>query len=88
MLFWSLYDTTLTLRLQWEPGTDARGQPDPADDDHGIVLVEAIELIKVEPVALPNPRHPAFPEMVRIPGGKFFMGSDKREDLTRYRRTR
>ena len=54
-------------------------QPAPADDDHGIVLVEAIELIKVEPVALPKPRYPALPEMVRIPGGKFFMGSDKGE---------
>ena len=84
--FWSLYDTTHTLKLQWEPG-QTWGQPAPADDDRGIALVEAIELVKVEPVVLPKPRHPVLPEMAWIPGGKFLMGSDKGEPDEKPRHT-
>ena len=73
---WSLYDTTHVLKLQWEPG-QTFGQPVPADDDRGTVLVEAIELVKVEPVAMANPPRSLWPEMIWLPGGKFLMGSDK-----------
>jgi formylglycine-generating enzyme required for sulfatase activity len=75
--FWSLYDTTRTLKLQWQPG-QSWGQPNPVDDDHGIVLIDAIELVKVEPV-VPVQRESNLPELVWIPGGKFSMGSDRGE---------
>jgi formylglycine-generating enzyme required for sulfatase activity len=75
---WSLYDSTSTLKLLWEPG-QMWGHPDPADNDAGSVLVDAIELVKVEPVAMPETRDAKLPELVPIPGGSFAMGSDKGE---------
>ncbi len=76
--FWSLYANTHTLKLLWKPGQQW-GQPDPADDDYGTVLVDAIELVKVEPVAMPAAKTGPAPELVLIPGGSFTMGSDKGE---------
>ncbi len=72
--FWSLYADTRTLKLLFQPGK-VWGQPDPADDDYGTVQVDAIELVKVEPVAVPAAAAARFPEMVAIPGGTFTMGS-------------
>ena len=71
---WSLYDTTHTLKLLWQPG-QMWGKPTPYDDDYGSVLVDAIELVKVEPVPLPASRDPRVPELVSIPGGSFVMGA-------------
>ena len=76
--FWSLYDGTRTLKLEWQPG-NSWGKPDPVDDDYGTVLVDAIELVKVEPVALPKAEASVLPELVPIPGGTFTMGSDTGE---------
>jgi formylglycine-generating enzyme required for sulfatase activity len=75
---WSLYDTTHTISLQWIPGQEW-GQPDPADDDYGSVLVQAIDLVKVEPVAPAPASAGVVSDMVHIPGGSFIMGSDKGE---------
>ena len=76
--FWSLYDTTRTLKMEWQPG-QVWGQPDPNDDDIGSVQVDAIELVKVEAVKA-TPRWDAkFPELVSIPGGSFTMGSENGE---------
>jgi len=44
------------------------------DQLYGAVLVDAIELVKVEPVARPKVEASVFPELVWIPGGKFTMG--------------
>ncbi|HEY3325217.1 MAG TPA: endo-1,3-alpha-glucanase family glycosylhydrolase [Planctomycetota bacterium] len=76
--FWSLYDSTRSLKLQWQAG-QIWGQPDKADDDHGVVLVDAIELVKVEPTSTPAKRDASVPEMILIPGGEFVMGSEKGE---------
>ncbi len=75
---WYLYDKTSMLKLQWKAG-QMWGQPDQADDDYGTVLVDAIELVKVQPVAVPQAKKSQLPEMVMIPGGKFTMGSDQGE---------
>ncbi|MDP7132099.1 MAG: hypothetical protein QF437_16505, partial [Planctomycetota bacterium] len=48
--FWSLYKGTSMLKLQWQPGV-MWGKPRPEDDDYGTVQVDAIELVKVEPIA-------------------------------------
>jgi formylglycine-generating enzyme required for sulfatase activity len=71
---WSLYSGTRTLKLLFQPG-QIWGQPDPADDDYGAVRIDAIELVKVEPVAMPEAADARFPELVAIPGGAFAMGS-------------
>jgi formylglycine-generating enzyme required for sulfatase activity len=76
--FWSLYGGTRTLKLLWQPG-QMFGRADPADDDYGVVQVDAIELIKVEPVARPTVEASLLPELVWIPGGTFTMGSDAGE---------
>ncbi len=47
---WSLYDTTTSLKLVWEAGK-VWGQPDATMDDHGSVLIDAIELVAVQPFA-------------------------------------
>lgn len=75
---WALYDGTHNLKLQWQPGA-MWGQPDKLDDDHGTVLVDAIELVKVEATALPASRNTDIPEMIAIPGGTFTMGSTQGE---------
>jgi len=73
--FWPLYKRTSFLTLQWMAGR-SDGTPDkPEWDDKGSVLVNAIELVKVEPMQVPQRVDPKFPEMVAIPGGTFVMGS-------------
>ncbi|MBA3684208.1 MAG: SUMF1/EgtB/PvdO family nonheme iron enzyme [Planctomycetes bacterium] len=47
---WSLYDTTTMMKIAWEPGK-VWGQPDATMDDRGAVLIDAIELIAVQPFA-------------------------------------
>src|SRR6185369_10856632 len=84
--FWSLYDTTSALKMQWIPG-QMWGQPDKNDDDYGVALIDAIELIKVEPVVMPEKMDATLPELIRIPGGEFSMGSDKGEPDEKPRHT-
>gem|GEM_PF-748233 len=76
--FWSLYDQTRHLKLSWQPGS-MWGRPDPSDNDRGCVLVDCIELVKVEPFLTDRSPSPLYPELVRIPGGTFIMGSNKGE---------
>lgn len=52
--FWSLYDTTTHLKLAWVLGREW-GQPRPANDDKGSVLIDAVELVPVAPVTMPAP---------------------------------
>ena len=76
--FFSLYSGTRALKLQMLPGQQW-GNADPADDDYGGALIDAIELVKVEPIARPKVEASVLPELVRIPGGQFTMGSDAGE---------
>ncbi len=76
--FFSLYNDTRALKLQMLPGQYFR-EAVPADDDYGSALIDAIELVKVEPVVLPKVAPSILPELVRIPGGTFTMGSDTGE---------
>ena len=75
--FWSLYEGTSFLKLEWQKGPP--GQMDrrhgTSNADVGSAAVDAIELVRVEPVAIPPRRQSIFPEMVPIPGGTFLMGS-------------
>jgi hypothetical protein len=73
--FFSLYDTTSALKLQMLPG-QMFGKPVSSDDDYGSALIDAIELVKVEPIIAPKVTPSVFPELVQIPGGTFTMGSD------------
>ncbi len=76
--FWPLYATTTTLAIRWQPSL-MWGQPQPLDDDRGSVLIDAIELVKVEAFVAPPPRDSRVPELVVIPGGAFTMGSEAGE---------
>jgi formylglycine-generating enzyme required for sulfatase activity len=72
--FWSLYGATSKLGVQWKPGIVWEGSPTDAQDT-GSVLIDAVELVKVEPVVVPERRESIFPEMILLPGGTFTMGS-------------
>jgi glucan endo-1,3-alpha-glucosidase len=75
---WSLYETTTHLDVRWRAGTTWADKPAPEDNDRGSVQIEAIELIKVEPVTISKlQRDLRFPELVPIPGGTFAMGTDQ-----------
>jgi formylglycine-generating enzyme required for sulfatase activity len=76
--FFSLYSATRAFKLQMLPG-HYFGDAVPADDDYGSALIDAVELVKVEPVVRPKIAPSVLPELVRIPGGKFTMGSDAGE---------
>jgi formylglycine-generating enzyme required for sulfatase activity len=76
--FFTLYSTTRALKLQMLPG-QYFSEPVPADDDYGSALIDAIELVKVEPVVLPKVAPSVLPELAQIPGGTFTMGSDAGE---------
>lgn len=75
-VLWSLYDTTTFLQLEWQLGRGWGGKLVPDFNDRGAVLIDAVELVKVEPVTMPTPRTALWPELVHIPGGTFAMGSD------------
>jgi glucan endo-1,3-alpha-glucosidase len=72
--FWSLYTTTTRLSIHWKPGL-TWGKANPAGNDSGRVLIDAVELVKVEPVTRPTAGRTTHPELVAIPGGTFVMGS-------------
>ena len=69
---WSLYSQGTYLSLQWRASAD---KAKPEWNDKGSALVDAIELVKVEPVAVPPARPVLYPELVAIPGGEFVMGA-------------
>ncbi|MDA1140556.1 MAG: endo-1,3-alpha-glucanase family glycosylhydrolase [Planctomycetota bacterium] len=77
--FWSLYENTSFLKIEWQLGRSWGGKPHPEFDDRGPALIDAIELVKVEPVIPPAKRNLRQPEMVSIPGGVFTMGSTAKE---------
>ncbi|HEY3332539.1 MAG TPA: endo-1,3-alpha-glucanase family glycosylhydrolase [Capsulimonadaceae bacterium] len=72
--FWSLYSSTSEIAVKWLPGTSG-GKPHVASNDSGSVLIDTIDLVKVEPVATPAPRTAPTPELVAVPGGSFTMGA-------------
>ncbi len=80
-VLWSLYDKTSFLQLTWEASVNpqARDATHRSNDDNGQVTVEAIELVKVDPVAMPQARTVVHPELVKIPGGTFELGSKDTE---------
>ncbi len=73
---WSLYETTTHLDCVWQAGRhhSSKAEAHPLYDDHGRVLIDAIELVRVLPFETPAPARPDVPEMVAIPGGSFTMG--------------
>ena len=74
---WSLYADTTWLQIQWvETEGKGRHAGHPLNSDQGRPLIDAIELVKVEPFAVPERLDSVFPEMVTIPGGTFTMGSN------------
>lgn len=73
---WSLYDATTHMDVRWRPGK-SWDKPVPEDHDHGSVLIEAIDLVKVESVTVPTPADTRFPELVAIPGGSFTRGTNQ-----------
>ena len=77
---WSLYENTSFLKLVWLPSVnpDRVGADHWSNDDYGSVLVDAVDLVRVEPVQMPATR-PTTPELVHLPGSTFTMGSDKAE---------
>jgi len=79
---WSLYADTTWLQVQWlKTEVEGRHAGHPLNSDQGTPLIDAIELVKVEPFVAREPRDATFPEMVPIPGGTFKMGSkDGRPD--------
>lgn len=74
--FWSLHDTTTALQLTSEPHP-APGQPPhhPLTADHGQVVIDAIELIRVQPIEDAAKSDAPALDLVSIPGGTFRMGS-------------
>ncbi len=81
-LMWTLYDKTTHLKIECfrkpepEPGKKrGYGDPRPGWQDTADVLVDALELVRITPMTFPAPRPSVFPELVRIPGGSFIMGS-------------
>ncbi|MBI2190621.1 MAG: SUMF1/EgtB/PvdO family nonheme iron enzyme [Planctomycetes bacterium] len=76
--FWSLYKETSFLKLEWQLGRTWGAKPQPEFDDHGSVLVDAIDLVRVDPLTIPAQRDRLFPEVVEIPGGSFTMGCSPR----------
>ena len=75
--FWSLYDNTKSLTMQWRAGQDPKLAS--ADNDYGSVFVDAIELVRVEPYVASSTSGSALPQMAAIPGGQFIMGSKEGE---------
>ena len=71
--FWSLYRETTQLTLTWQAGR-MFGKPDPQDNDRGSVLVDALELVKVEPAVRRAATAGALPDLVFIPGGSYRLG--------------
>lgn len=76
--FWSLYDTTTVLKMEWRTSL-MWGTPMPEDNDRGAAAIDSIDLIYVEPFKMPEVKNDVTPELVAIPGGEFEMGSDKGE---------
>ncbi len=75
---WTLYDKTSYLNLQWQKEQPFFGrvkEGEPWGDDRGEVLVDKIELVKVEQSPMPERIDGTMPEMVQIPGGEFQMGT-------------
>ncbi len=73
-LFWSLYDRTTHLSLQWKD-CNVWGKPQPEGADIGRVFIDALELVKVDPIRVPAAPPCTYPELVAVPGGRFTMGA-------------
>jgi len=74
--FWSLFDSTTRLRLASVPANqnaDNRGES--FEGDRGSVAIESIQIVPVLTAVAREPAAESVPEMVRVPGGSFEMGS-------------
>jgi formylglycine-generating enzyme required for sulfatase activity len=77
-LLWSLYDGTTKLGVHWTAGRRS-GRLEPASDDVGSVTLDALELVRLEPIQPVPARAERWPELVAIPGGTFTMGDPRGE---------
>lgn len=75
---WSLFANTSAIKIDYQLGKKFK-KVDPAGNDKGSVFIEKIEMIKVEPTKKPALRDFSVPEMVKIPGGSFIMGTGNGE---------
>ena len=82
-LMWTLYDATTRLDITCSRKPDPapgekinRDEPDrkPGWDDAADVLIGAVDLVRSEPPSFAVPATPAFPELVKIPGGAVHHG--------------
>lgn len=81
--FWTMFADANGLSLQWYAGSynisreaPTGRQAKPEWNDRGRPVIDAIELVRVEPIEPTPPRKEAWPEMVAIPGGEFSMGGE------------
>ena len=74
---WSMYEETDWMKVELMENGENVQRGNLLTDDYGTPLVDWIELVKVEPFPVPEPRDPVFPEMVHVPGGSFTMGDAK-----------
>ena len=77
--FWTLFEDVNGLSLNWYAGSDMISRqppktPKPEWSDHGTPIVDAIELVAVDPAQATPARTQPWPMMVALPGGKFVMG--------------
>lgn len=70
-LMWTLYANTSFLKLECNQKADAK----PDWQDTGDILLAAVDLVAVNPINFTAPAASVFPELVKIPGGAFTMGS-------------
>jgi formylglycine-generating enzyme required for sulfatase activity len=81
-LMWTLYDKATYLKIECsrkpEPPPGQKpgpNDPKPGWNDSADVLIEAIDLVAVESMSFTLSAPSVFPELVKIPGGAFTMGS-------------
>jgi formylglycine-generating enzyme required for sulfatase activity len=81
-LMWTLYDKATYLKVecsckpQPQPGQKpGPNDPKPGWNDAADIFIEAVDLVAIEPMTFTPPAPSLFPELVKIPGGAFTMGS-------------
>jgi formylglycine-generating enzyme required for sulfatase activity len=85
-LMWTLYEDTSFLRIECDrlpPVSEQKGRrrsrytQKAGWDDTADVWIDSVELVRVKRMDFSSPERTLAPEMVRIPGGSFRMGSRK-----------
>jgi formylglycine-generating enzyme required for sulfatase activity len=75
-LMWSLYGKTTHLRIECNRKPEGEEVRRPGWNDTADVLIDAVELVRVDPAEFFGPEESIYPDMVRVPGGRFVMGND------------